>query len=817
MIRAALRDLFSHKGRLVATLCAIALGVAATVAGWALADSITATLAERPVRDGTGAWVSTSTGAALTEADRGRLAAAPGVQGAAGVRVGHAGLVGPDGKLVRSATAPDRAGTNWDNTGRFRLTAGTAPGAAEVAVHRADAERAGLAPGQSVRVLLGEGRAEQVRVAGVFDYLTMGPDSGDAADVVPSVAYPEPAAGDRFGAGYHRIELVLAPGASPPAMAPGQQVATGAELAAAARADIEASRTDLRLTVLPLAAIALLAGMFVIGNTFTVLITQRTRQLALLRAVGATRRQVRRTVIAEAAVLGLAGGTLGCLLGTGLGPVVLALLQPDEEMVYRVSPLAIGLGYLVAIGVTVLAAYGPARRASKVTPMAALRSDPVLGGRAFTGRTVAGAVLLAAAVAGVLATADPSSENLPRIVGLVSAAAGAGGLLLLTPALAALCFRRFRRGSPAARLGVRNAARDPRRTAGSAAAITVGLGLVCAFGTLSATLTELIASTIRANVPVTTTVLRPAAGGQAVLGPGDLARLSEVPGVTAVAGSRDRLADISYPGGETQRNVSAIEPSALTGVLSPQITAGDADLTRGVVVSRNQADMLGLGVGDPITLRPGAGSPIATRVTGVYEATELQASIYYDLALAPAEVRDRISLGYATGVDPAAVRKSIEAAFADRPDVLVTDREGLAEQGIESQRLAFVLLYAMFGVAVVIAVFGVVNTLALSVLERTREIGMMRAIGASRSLVRRMVQAESIAISLFGAGLGVVTGLGAGTVMQHAMLGQSLGDASVPLDVIAICLLGMVLAAVLAALWPARRAARTEVLPAIAP
>ncbi|MBN6040977.1 ABC transporter permease [Amycolatopsis sp. 195334CR] len=816
MIRSALRDLLSHKGRLVATLCAIALGVAATVAGWVLADSITATLAERPVRDGTGAWVSAGTGPSLTEADRGRLANAPGVVAAAGVRVGHAGLVGADGKLVRTETAPDRAGTNWDDTGRFRLTAGTAPGAGEVVLHRPDAEQAGLAPGEGVRVLLGEGRSEQVRVAGLFDYLTMGPDSGDAAEVVPSVAYPEAAAESRFGARYHRIELALAPGAGVPPVAAGL-VSSGAELAAAARADIESSRTDLRLTVLPLAAIALLAGMFVIGNTFTVLITQRTRQLALLRAVGATRRQVRRTVVIEAAVLGLAGGTLGCLLGAGLGPVVLALVRPGEEVLYRVSPLAIGLGYLVAVGVTVLAAVGPARRASKVTPMAALRTDPVLRGRAFAGRTVAGLVLLAAAVTGVALTADPSAENLPRIIGLVSAAAGTGGLLLLTPALAALFFRRFRRGSPATRLGVRNAARDPRRTAGSAAAITVGLGLVCAFGTLSATLTELIASTIRANVPVTTTVLRPAAGGDAVLGPGDLTRLSEVPGVTAVAGSRDRIADISYSGGQTRRNISAIEPSALTSVLSPKITAGDADLTRGVVVSRNQADMLGLGVGDRITLSPGPGTSIATRVTGVYEATELQASIYYDLALAPPEVGERVSLGYATGSDPTAVRRSIEAAFADRPDVLVTDQDGLAAQGIESQRLAFVLLYAMFGVAVVIAVFGVVNTLALSVLERTREIGMMRAIGASRSLIRRMVQAESIAISLFGAVLGVVAGLGAGAVMQHAMLGQSLGDASIPLGVIGVCLVGMVLAAVLAALWPARRAAKTEVLPAIAP
>lgn len=257
-----------------------------------------------------------------------------------------------------------------------------------------------------------------------------------------------------------------------------------------------------------------------------------------------------------------------------------------------------------------------------------------------------------------------------------------------------------------------------------------------------------------------------------------------------MAGTRDRVVEITVPSGRTVRRISAIEPEALGTVLTPRLTAGTADLRRGVVVSQNQADMLGLRLGDPITLASGD-VPVHTSVAGVYDATELAASIYYDVALAPPTIRGAISMVYTTGPDPTGVRAAVEAVFAQRPDVRITDREGLAAEGVAQQQAAFVLMYAMFGLAILIAVFGVVNTLALSVRELTREIGVLRAVGAPRALVRRTVRAESVVIALFGAVLGVVMGVFVGAVMQHAMLGQQLWDAVVPFETSALCLAGV--------------------------
>jgi putative ABC transport system permease protein len=440
--------------------------------------------------------------------------------------------------------------------------------------------------------------------------------------------------------------------------------------------------------------------------------------------------------------------------------------------------------------------------------MAALRLDAIVPRQNRNRRTALGLAAVAVGVAAVIATLDPSADTTARIVAICGSIIGAFGILLLAPALAGLTLRPLillaRRGGPAVRLGVQNAARDPRRTAGTATAITVGLGLVCAFATLSATLTSLIGSADRADIPATTTILEPAAGKSAALDASDLTTVRSLPGVTAAA-ARTALANVDG----TVFKVTAIEPSALGTVLTPQLTAGVADLRRGVVISRNQAAMMAVHPGSALTITVD-GAAIHTVVAGVYNATELQSSLYFDVSLAPARLRDRPSMIYAAGP-----RATIGAAFRDRPDVVVTDRDSLVAADIAEQALAFVVIDAMFGVAIVIGVFGVVNTLVLSVLERTREIGLARALGAGRRLVRRMITMESLVISLFGALLGVLVGVGVGAVMQHAMLGQELLAFTVPVDAIGLSLLGIVACGVLAALGPALRAASTDVLAAI--
>jgi putative ABC transport system permease protein len=288
--------------------------------------------------------------------------------------------------------------------------------------------------------------------------------------------------------------------------------------------------------------------------------------------------------------------------------------------------------------------------------------------------------------------------------------------------------------------------------------------------------------------------------------------VAATPGVTAVAADRYGYVSVEHDGAQSRTTLSAIEPTAFDGVLTPDLTAGSADLRAGVLVGSNEAAMLGVGVGDEVALGFVGAEPVRQRVVGLFETMEGRPLFYLDVAKAPAWYREQVTTVYATGD----ARAALDAAFRDRPDVEVTDREGVIAADAEEFALFLAVMYMMFGAAIVIAVFGVVNTLVLSVTERTRELGLLRAVGASRRLVRRAVRLESVVICGYGGVLGIVVGVLFGTVMQHVMLGTPLTDVAIPYQVIGIAMVGMVLVGVLAAAWPARRAARTDVLAAIA-
>ncbi|MBE2998416.1 ABC transporter permease [Nocardiopsis sp. HNM0947] len=838
MLRAILRDLREHKVRVAMTLAAIALGACAVVASWVVSDSTIATLAAgTESREGVDAAAWRGDEGILSEADREALEDMEGVASARSVTAFRAGLIGPDGDLVGSTTPLDMTGTGWDDSGRFSLVEGRSPRAPEeIAVDRVTAEQAGIAVGEDTGVLLDGGHIAEVTVVGAFDYRTLGEHDADDAwvDPRPDVVFDARSAQEHTP-GFARVELAAASGADPEQVSrDAESVVAGASAASAttlAEVSDEGQRDaarELRLSLLPFAGIAMLVGVFVISNTFRLLVTQRTRHFALLRAVGARRAQVRATVVVEALVLGAVGAVLGSALGAVLGPAVLTVLRPGEELVFAVSPVALFAGGLAAIVTTVAAAYGAARRAGSVAPMAALREGTGEPGGVRRGRHLLGAVLLLAGVAAVLATSSPSEAAASRIIGLAGAAVSAVGVLLLTPAFTraalGLVSGVVRNGAgPATRLGLRNAARDPRRAASTVGAVTVGLALVCAIATLSATFASLIASTTEANVPESTTVVEPAAGDRGALVPAaedpvlestdvaEIAALSEVG--TAMAGS-DAMARIDHPGGSTRRVVSAVDPEGLGTALTPHMLEGEADLDRGVIMAETQADMLGLGVGDRLTLGI-EGVDLETRVAGLYEATEMSASVFFDVADAPHELADRVNRVHVTGPDPQAARAAVEEAVGDRPDVMVSDRDALIERDVERQQAGFMVMNAMFGLVILVAVFGVVNTLVLSVRERGREIGMLRAVGARRRTVHRVIRVESLALCVFGGLLGIVLGVGVGAVMQNAMLGQSLWTPTVPVPVIATAAAGTVALGVIAAVWPAGVAARTDPLEAI--
>lgn len=815
MLRAMLRDLRAHKGRVGMTLVAIVLGVAFVVATWVVSDSTAASLTGAGTRDNVGVAVrGPARGPVLTDADLDRLAALPGVDRATGVLAERAALVGADGKLVPGRH--DRAGTGWDNTGRFVLVSGRAPRApGEVALAAPAAAKARLGVGDTARTLGADGRDDRSRVVGVFDYRTLG------MEPAPSVAFASADAPAVLGTRYERIELTGAvDAAAVRRVLPAEElrVDTVGQLAAEAREEALDAAQSTRESLLVFAAVALLVGMFVIANTFTMLVTQRVRQFALLRAVGAGRRQVRRAVLGEAAALGLVGATIGTAVGVGLGLLAMVAFVPEgESMSFAVSPLALLAGFGVGIGVTMVAAYGSARRAAAVAPVAALRTDAMAVPRRNTVvRTTAGAVLLAAGVATVAATAGTDLSTGQRVLAMGGGVACWLGVLLLAPVLAGGILRPVarlfaRRSGPVGRIATRNAVRDPRRMAATSSALLVGLALVCAFGTLGETVVSTLGTTVRATVPDGTTIVGSAAGNEPV-GTDVLATVAATPGVTGVAADRYGFVSVQHGGGESGTTVSAIEPAAFDGVLTPDLTEGVADLRRGVLVGSNEAAMLGVGLGDEVALEFDGAAPVRQRIVGLFNTMEGRPLFYLDVAKAPAWYRDQVTTVYATGD----ARAALTAAFRDRPDVNVTDREGVIATEAAEFALFLAVMYMMFGAAIVIAVFGVVNTLVLSVTERTRELGVLRAVGATRRLVRRAVRAESVVICGYGGVLGIVIGVLFGAIMQHAMLGGPLTDVAIPYDIVGIALVGMVVVGVLAAAWPARRAARTDVLAAIA-
>jgi putative ABC transport system permease protein len=809
MLRAMLRDLRAHKGRIAMTLVAIVLGVSFVVATWVVADSTAATLAGAGTRTDVGVSVQIKDRAPeLTEADRNRLAAIPGVERAEGTVFGRAALIGKDGKLT--AGAPDTAGTEWDTTQRFELVDGQAPAAGEVALGEQQARESGWKVGDSARILLANGTENHARVAGVFVYRSLGENE-------PAVAFGTKGI---LGRSFTRIELN---GSNVDAIAAAvrgetdldiRDVRTGPELEAEARARAKDSADTGRESLMGFAAVALLVGMFVIANTFTMLVTQRTRQLALLRAVGASRRQVRRAVLVEAGVLGAIGATLGVVLGIGLALAAMWVVRPEGETIsFALSPSAILVGYAVGVLVTMIAAYASARRAAAVSPMAALGTDLAIPRRSLRIRSILGATALLVAVITTVATLGNNLSTTERVVNMGGGIVGWLGVLFLAPLLASAALKPLgrllsRRGGPAMRLGMRNSVRDPRRTAATTSALMVGLALVCSFATLGETMVSMLTSSIRATVPAASVVLL-SPTKNAPLATDVLDKVRALPGVTASA-ERYGYVKVQHNGTTSTTTMSAIEPD---GVLTPEIVEGSGDIRRGAVVGRNEAAMLGLGVGDKVSVEIDPVTTIEVTVAGLYEGTEGQPLFYVDVAKIPAKYRDtRVTTVYALNVD----KSLVEQAFQDRPDVVVTDQQGLVDSATSSFRLLLSVMYALFGAAIVIAAFGVVNTLALSVTERTREIGVLRAVGASQSLIRRSVRLESIVICGYGGLLGIVVGLAFGAVMQHAMLGQDLWRISVPYLVIATALAGMILVGVLAAMWPARRAARTNILAAIA-
>jgi putative ABC transport system permease protein len=845
MLRAALKNLMARRLRLLMSGFAIVLGVAFVAGSFiftdtlernftAIMDGSVGDVVVRPA-GATGddsAQDSRTVPAALVQ----RLARVDGATRADGnVTSFGVFVVGEDGKVIGAQGAPG-LGFNWNNAPAasddrpsIRLVEGHRPfRAGQVVLDPQTADKAGYAVGDDVRLVTSGARpVVRARLVGLAE-LGGGSLAGASMSVFDTRTAQALFTGGRDV--FSDAWVTAAEGVSQEelrdnvaeVLPAGYEAVTGDTAADEASDDITEGLSFISTFLLVFAAVALVVGSFLIVNTFSILVAQRSKEMALFRALGASRRQVTRSVLFEATLIGLVGSTLGLLLGGGLAVGLKALFATfgldltGAGLVFE--PRTVVVSYVVGMLVTLFAAYLPARRASRIPPVAALRDDVAMPEQTLHRRLVTGLGMIAGGVAGMSMEFLTDGEAPLWLFGL-GVLLVLLGVALISPvvgrpvvALVGVAYRRM--FGTVGRLAEQNAVRNPRRTAATASALMIGLTLVSAMSVLGASakasIDNSIADSFAADFVVSNAIGVP-------FSPTVSDRVERVDGVESVA--RFRFAPGRVDG--VRAMVGAAEPRLFAQAMEVDLASGSVQDMRGraVLVEQRRAEHAGLRVGDTVSITLPKG-PRDYRVTGVFEASPAVPTGYVMSlgALRSAGVEPADSFAYVTttsGASRLAVRTAIDATIADLPTVTLKDQAEFAQEQRAPIDQLLMLIYAMLGLAVVIAVLGIVNTLALSVIERTREVGLLRAVGLSRRQLRRMVRLESTVIALLGATLGVGLGLAFGVGLLSALADEGLDVLSVPVAQLAGFVLASGLVGVLAAVWPARRAARLDVLKAI--
>ncbi len=845
MLRVALSSIRAHPVRLLSTALAVVLGIA-FVAGTLIYSDTTRgafdelfaseerprALAVQPVSDfSTSFQGGPPTGLSVPPELAEEVEGVEGVAAAAPVYSGLAQLFDADGEPIGGGGAPTQgdAVPQIPELSDVELRAGRLPDSeGEIALDAATAADQGLAPGGTIRVSTG-GPIEQLEVVGVFGF------QGDPDYGTSTFSLLDPAtARDRYGAsGASSIEVLLAEGVDPAegrdevAAAIGDEydVLTGAEVADQSRSDIGQFLGFIETFLLVFAGISLLVGGFIIFNTFTITVAQRTRELALLRAVGAQRRQVLGAVLAEALVVGLVGSALGLGLGLLLALAIRALFEalgiglPSGDLVVaaRTPIVALVVGTLI----TVLASVVPAIRGTRVAPVEALR-DVSAPPSPTSSRIRLGLVLLLLVLgvgslvlglfgSGGLAAIGPGSALVILAVALLSSLVAGPIASALGAPVSAL------RGLPG-ELARENAVRNPRRTASTASALMIGVGLVSfvliVAASLQASIDKIIADQFRAELQVT-------AVDFTGLPDGALDALDDVDGVAAA--SPQSVATIGVDG--DARGALVLDPATIGETYAIEVSEGDlARLGEGTIaLGTDFAAAEDLGVGDAleVQLSP-TGEPTPFEVVAIYDPASIgdgnpvavDYEVYRD---AVPDVRAfLVSVALEEGADVADVRTSIDAALADFPAVEVQDLDEIRAEIATQTNQLLGGIFALLFLSVFIALFGIVNTLNLSILERTRELGLLRAVGMSRRQTRTMVRWESVVISVLGGLLGLVVGVLFGALAVSALRDEGFEVLELPVLQLVLALVLSALAGIAAAVIPARRASRVDILRAIA-
>ncbi|MFF3912958.1 ABC transporter permease [Streptomyces sp. NPDC001852] len=839
MFRTALRNVLAHKARLLMTVLAVMLGVAFVAGTLVFTNTISdayqkssakgfdqVDVAVQPkYQESRGDKVGKLSD--LTQATLDKAAKVPGAASATGVVSGFTAVADQHGKL---------AGGDWQSNGgnywgtkdaRYPLVSGHAPhGAGEVLLDSKTAERAGYQVGDTVRLSV-NGPVLTPTLTGIFTT-----DDGNVSAGGSLALFDTPTAQKLFGkqGTYDEIDVKAAAGTSQTALKaeldkalPSHLVetTTGKTLADGQAKQIADSMSGLKQALLVFAGIALFVGTFIIANTFTMLVAQRTRELALLRAVGASRRQVTRSVLIEAFAVGAVAGVAGLAAGVGIGAGLRSLLGsfgasvPDGPLV--ISPGTVVAALAVGVLVTMLAAWLPGRRAAKIPPVAAMSSVHAKATtKSLVLRNTLGALFAAAGVAVVLAATsmDADSAQGPMGIGAVLLIIG---VFILTPLLsrpliaaAAPLLRAF---GVSGKLARQNSVRNPRRTAATASALMIGLtlitGMTVTAGSLQTAIDKMASSAIRADYVVSMANRSP-------LSPDVATRLAAADGVTASSPLRNAESRID---GKTEF-LTGVDGSSIGKLTDLKVDNGTFAVSgTQVVVDKDRAKEYGWTPGSHFTAHFEDGKAKTLTVAGVYEGNDMINGIMLDDKVLTPHLKDpadmQVMVKTANGASDA-TKAELTKVLGTNPAIKIQDKQDISNGIAQIFTTMLNMLYGLLGMAVIVAVLGVINTLAMSVFERAQEIGMLRAIGLDRKAVKRMVRLESLVISLFGGvlgiGLGVFFGWAAGQLLGTKMPTYEL---VLPWGRMAVFLLLAGMVGVLAALWPARRAARLNMLAAI--
>ncbi|MFT3852671.1 MAG: FtsX-like permease family protein [Ilumatobacteraceae bacterium] len=849
MFRLSLKNVLARKGRLTLTALAIIAGTAFLSGVFVFSDTISGAFDKifASAFANTDAYVrSTNKVEANFNTTRDQIPdsliatvqAVPGVASASGDIQGYAQMSTSDGKEMGGGGPPTfGAAYTGAPTSPWTIADGRAPsGSTEVVIDRGTAKRYDVAVGDEISITTQVGTQQftvvgDVRFAGedstggtswaLFDLPTaqsfvLGKTGVvDAIDVGGDGTLSQQELADRIqqalvDAGNQNVETL-----------------TGKQITAENKSEIEKSLSFLTLFLSIFALIAIFVGSFIIFNVFSISAAQRQQENALLRAIGASRGQVTRSLLVEAVVVGVAGSLLGYLGGVALAKAIFVLLSAFgldfASSSLQIEPGGFVVTMLVGVLVTLLCAIVPAIRSGRIPPLAAMRDVSVDRAGISRKRIVVGVAFLAIAAVGIAAGLGGTTELLGvGVVGLFVALIALGPLVagptatLATPILRSI-------GGVLGAIAGRNAARNPKRIALTAGALGVGLSLLVGVATLGASAKQSVRDQVGAQFLGDFTIAPSAAGsGFGGLPQGLADQVAQLPEVRAAAGLGATAVNLAEPGDEQANGklVAVVDPTQAEGTLGLEFSAGSwADLTAdSIIVSKEHADEQGLAVGDTIvvTLLDGTSKELA--VGAIFDSKIFGAYILdrstFDGSSNP--VFDSLVVITAEPGEQAAAEAAIEPIVEQYPTAELQTRDEYIDSQSDQVDSFLNFIYGLLGMSIFIAILGIVITMLLSVYERRRELGLMRAVGTTRGQVAGSTVWESVLVALIGAMMGVVLGLVLGWVVVKALRDEGLTSFALPVSSIVVFAALAIFLAVVFALIPAWRASRADILSAIA-